>query len=406
MPESSRRFTVTELNAEIRSILEGSFSDIWVTGEISNFHNHPSSGHMYFTLKDGQAEMRCAMFRGANRFLRFIPENGLNVRVYGSVSVFEQRGQVQLIATLMEPAGLGDLFQAFEALKKKLAEEGLFNPEHKLSLPNFPRSVGVVTSGTGAAIRDILNVLKRRAPHVRILLRPTRVQGDGAARDIAEGIQNLERCGSVDVVIVGRGGGSLEDLWAFNEEVVARTIYNCAIPVISAVGHETDFTISDLTADLRAPTPSAAAELVSPARDKILSQLLIHLASIERSILAKIEQFWQSMDHLENRVILQQPRKRIQRQVEKLALLSQRLTHGTTIYLSQLKEKNSGMHKQLINLGPDQVLDRGYAIALTDQGQAIRSASDIALGDHFELRTGKGSFEAEKISDLQNNETG
>ena len=331
------------------------------------------------------------MFRGANRFLRFIPENGLNVRVYGSVSVFEQRGQVQLIATLMEPAGLGDLFQAFEALKKKLAEKGLFNPEHKLSLPNFPRSVGVVTSGTGAAIRDILNVLKRRAPHVRILLRPTRVQGDGAARDIAEGIQNLEQCGSVDVVIVGRGGGSLEDLWAFNEEVVARAIYNCAIPVISAVGHETDFTISDLTADLR---------------DKILSQLLIHLASIERSILAKIEQFWQSMDHLENRVILQQPRKRIQRQVEKLALLSQRLTHGTTIYLSQLKEKNSGMHKQLINLGPDQVLDRGYAIALTDQGQAIRSASDIALGDHFELRTGNGSFEAEKISDLQNNETG
>ena len=296
MPESIRRFTVTELNAEIRSILEGSFSDIWVTGEISNFHNHSSSGHMYFTLKDGRAELRCVMFRGANRFLRFIPENGLNVRVYGSVSVFEQRGQVQLIATLMEPAGLGDLFQAFEALKKKLAEEGLFNPEHKLSLPNFPRSVGVVTSGTGAAIRDILNVLKRRAPHVRILLRPTRVQGDGAAREIAEGIQNLEQFGSVDVVIVGRGGGSLEDLWAFNEEVVARAIYNCAIPVISAVGHETDFTISDLTADLRAPTPSAAAELVSPARDEILSQLMIHLASIERSILAKIEQLWQSMD--------------------------------------------------------------------------------------------------------------
>ena len=403
MPESSRRFTVTELNAEIRSTLEGSFSDIWVKGEISNFHHHPSSGHMYFTLKDGQAELRCAMFRSANRFLRFIPENGQNIRAYGSVSIFEQRGQVQFIATLMEPAGIGDLYQAFEALKKKLAVEGLFNPEHKLPLPYFPRSGGVVTSSASAALKDILNVLGRRAPHVQIFLRPTKVQGDSAAKDIAEGIQDLEQYVNVDAVIIGRGGGSLEDLWAFNEEVVVRAIYDCAIPVISAVGHETDFTISDLVADLRAPTPSAAAELVSPSQDEILLQLLNHFGSIERSLVTKIEQSWQIIDHLENRTILQQPWKHIQRNMDKLTQLFQRLNHGTINYLAQLKEKNSGMHKQLINLGPKQVLDRGYTIALNGQGQVIRSATDVSLGDHFTLRTGKGAFKAEKISDLQNN---
>ncbi len=403
MPESSLRFTVTELNAEIRSTLEGSFSDIWVKGEISNFHHHPSSGHMYFTLKDGQAELRCAMFRRANRFLRFIPENGQNIRAYGSVSIFEQRGQVQFISTLMEPAGIGDLYQAFEALKKKLAVEGLFNPEHKLPLLNFPRSVGLVTSSASAALKDILNVLGRRAPHVQILLRPTKVQGDSAAKDIAEGIQDLEQYVNVDAIIIGRGGGSLEDLWAFNEEVVARAIYNCAIPIISAVGHETDFTISDLVADLRAPTPSAAAELVSPSQDEILLQLLNHFVIIERSMVTKIEQSWQIIDNLENRTILQQPWKHIQRNMEKLAQLFQRLNHGIINYLSQLKEKNSGMHKQLINLGPKQVLDRGYTIALTGQGQVIRSATDVSLGDHFTLRTGKGAFKAEKISDLHNN---
>jgi len=381
-------------------MLEVSFTDIWVIGEISNFHHHPSSGHMYFALKDGKSELKCAMFRGTNQFLRFVPDNGQNVQVFGSVSIFEQRGQVQLIVSLIEPVGLGDLFKAFEALKKKLFLEGIFNSEHKLTLPDFPSSVGIVTSNSGAALQDIINVLGRRASHVKIKLRSSKVQGDGAAKEISSGIKDLERNCNVDVIIICRGGGSIEDLWAFNEEIVARTIYNCKIPIISAVGHETDFTISDLVADLRAPTPSAAAELVSHSSKEMLSHLLKQVDVFERSLFTQIEYFWQVIDHMENRIFMQKPDKRIERNIEKLAQLSKRLKYGTTNLLFQLKEKNIIMHKQLINLGPKQVLDRGYSIALSNKGKAIRSASDISQGDHFTLQTGKGAFGAKKVSDL------
>ena len=340
MPELRNQYTVSELNAQIRFLLEGAFSDIWVTGEISNFHYHPSSGHMYFTMKDGRGEMQCAMFRGNNQYLKFKPSDGMEVRVLGSVSIYEQRGQVQLIVSRMEPAGLGDLFKAFEALKKTLSEEGLFDAIHKKSIPKFPRKIGVITSGSGAALQDIINVLNRRSPQVDILVRSTKVQGDESAQDISNAIQEFNDHGSVDLIIVGRGGGSIEDLWSFNEEIVSRSIFESTIPIISAVGHETDFTIADFVADVRAPTPSIAAELATTP----LKDILILLREIEkgfkRVLKRDIEQAWVLTDHLEARVSNQQPQKKIQRQVERLTQFHQRLRHGISTTQSHYIEKN------------------------------------------------------------------
>ena len=402
MPELRNQYTVSELNAQIRFLLEGSFSDIWVTGEISNFHYHPSSGHMYFTIKDDRGEMQCAMFRGNNRYLKFKPTDGMEIRVLGSVSIYEQRGQVQLIVSRMEPAGLGDLFKAFEALKKTLSEEGLFDAIHKNPIPKFPRKIGVITSGSGAALQDILNVLNRRSPQVDILVRSTKVQGDESAQDISKAIQEFNDHGLVDVIIVGRGGGSIEDLWSFNEEIVSRSIFESTIPIISAVGHETDFTIADFVADLRAPTPSIAAELATtPVKD-----ILILLREIEkgfkRVLKRDIEQAWVLTDHLEARVSNQQPQKKIQRQVERLTQFDQRLRHGISTTQNHFSEKTEALQKQLTSLGPNQVLDRGYAIALMKNGDLIRNAVDISIGDSFSLKTGNGSFGAEKTTDHLN----
>jgi len=402
MPEFRNQYTVSELNAQIRFVLEGSFSNIWVTGEISNFHYHPSSGHMYFTIKDDRGEMKCAMFRGNNQYLKFKPTDGMEVRVLGSVSIYEQRGQVQLIVSRMEPAGLGDLFKAFEALKKTLSEEGLFDAIHKNPIPKFPRKIGIITSGSGAALQDILNVLNRRSPQVDILVRSTKVQGDESAQDISNAIQEINDHGLVDVIIVGRGGGSIEDLWSFNEEIVSRSIFESAIPIISAVGHETDFTIADFVADLRAPTPSIAAELAATP----LKDILILLREIEkgfkRVLKRDIEQAWVLTDHLEARVSNQQPQKKIQRQVERLTQFHQRLRHGISTTQNHFIEKTEALHKQLTSLGPNQVLDRGYAIALMKNGGLIRNAVDISIGDSFSLKTGNGSFGAEKTTDHPN----
>ena len=399
MPEIQNQYTVSELNAQIRHLLEGSLSDIWVTGEISNFHHHPSSGHMYFTLKDGSGELRCAMFRGNNQYLKFKPSNGMEVRVFGSVSVYEQRGQVQLIISRMQPAGMGDLFKAFEVLKKSLYEEGLFDSKHKKPIPKFPKKIGVVTSGSGAALRDILNVLERRAPHVNIIVRPTQVQGDGSAKEIANAVMEFNELGNVDIIFTGRGGGSIEDLWAFNEEIVARSIFESAIPIISAVGHETDFTIADFVADLRAPTPSAAAELASISADDIQSSLSKFGNTLARSLKGIIQRAWIRMDHLENRTTLQQPQKKIQRQIKKLAQHHQRIVHGMDVTQTHFLEKTEALAKQLVGLGPKQVLDRGYSIAFDPWGEIIRKSTDVNIGETFTLKTGQGSLDAEKTSD-------
>ena len=402
MPELRNQYTVSELNAQIRFLLEGSFSDIWVTGEISNFHHHPSSGHMYFTMKDGRCEMQCAMFRGNNQYLKFKPSDGMEIRVLGSVSIYEQRGQVQLIVSRMEPAGLGDLFKAFEALKKTLSEEGLFDAIHKKSIPKFPRKIGVITSGSGAALQDILNVLNRRSPQVDILVRSTKVQGDESAQDISNAIQEFNDHGLVDVIIVGRGGGSIEDLWSFNEEIVSRSIFESTIPIISAVGHETDFTIADFVADLRAPTPSIAAELATTPLKDIMTLLREIEKGFKRVLKRDIEQAWVLTDHLEARISNQQPQKKIQRQVERLTQFEQRLRHGISTTQNHLIEKTKALQKQLTSLGPNQVLDRGYAIALMKNGDLIRNAVDISIGDSFSLKIGNGSFGAEKTTDHPN----
>ncbi|MBT3518787.1 MAG: exodeoxyribonuclease VII large subunit [Candidatus Marinimicrobia bacterium] len=396
MPELRSLYTVSELNAQIRLLLEKNFSDIWVAGEISNFHHHPSSGHMYFTLKDRRGEMRCVLFRGNNQFLKFKPSDGMEVRVYGTVTVYEQRGQVQFKVSRMEPAGLGDLYKAFEALKKSLSDEGLFDAIHKKLLPQYPKRIGVVTSGSGAALKDILNVLSRRAPNVKVILRSAKVQGDGSAQEISEAILDLNEYNLVDLIIVGRGGGSIEDLWSFNEESVARSIFRSEIPIISAVGHETDFTISDFVADLRAPTPSAAAELACIPTENILKSFSDMAYSLSRAIQNKVDKSWIRIDHFENRITVQQPQKRIKRHTEKLFKLHHQFIQSITVNHSQLVEKTESLKKRLISLGPNQVLDRGYSIAFTEKGTAIRKSTDISVGESFLLKTGDGEFGAEK----------
>ena len=396
MPELRSLYTVSELNAQIRLLLEKNFSDIWVAGEISNFHHHPSSGHMYFTLKDRRGEMRCVLFRGNNQFLKFKPSDGMEVRVYGTVTVYEQRGQVQFKVSRMEPAGLGDLYKAFEALKKSLSDEGLFDAIHKKLLPQYPKRIGIVTSGSGAALKDILNVLSRRAPNVKVILRNAKVQGDGSAQEISEAILDLNEYNLVDLIIVGRGGGSIEDLWSFNEESVARSIFRSEIPIISAVGHETDFTISDFVADLRAPTPSAAAELACIPTENILKSFSDMAYSLSRAIQNKVDKSWIRIDHFENRITVQQPQKRIKRHTEKLFKLHHQFIQSITVNHSQLVEKTESLKKRLISLGPNQVLDRGYSIAFTEKGTAIRKSTDISVGESFLLKTGDGEFGAEK----------
>jgi len=401
MSELNPTFTVSELNSNIRHVLEGGFSQIWVTGEISNFHHHPASGHMYFTLKDSSCEMRCAMFRSHNQFLNFKPSEGMEVRVLGDVTLFESRGQIQLKLSRMEPAGVGDLFKAFEALKSSLESEGFFQEDIKQPIPPYPTTVGVVTSGSGAAYRDIVNVLTRRAPHVSIVLKSVQVQGDGASQQIASAIQQFNQdTQKVDVLIVGRGGGSLEDLWAFNEEVVARAIFESTIPIISAVGHETDFTIADFVADLRAPTPSAGAELAAPALEDLLNLLSQFQHKMATSIAHRFNQNWTLIDQIEKRLSLLQPQRKIQRQQEKVDQLYHRLSHSAHITISTFKQHLNFLQKQLINLSPTQVLDRGYAIPFDTGGQIIRQANQLNVGDSFTLKTAKGTMGAEKTSDI------
>ncbi|HUT84984.1 MAG TPA: exodeoxyribonuclease VII large subunit, partial [Thermodesulfobacteriota bacterium] len=284
--------SISELTQLIKFQLEQSFDYLWVEGEISNFRI-PSSGHFYFTLKDEKSQIRAVMFRSQNRTLEFSPEDGLSVICRGRLNVYETRGEYQLILDYLEPKGLGALQLAFEQLKQRLAQEGLFDPDHKKPLPQLPRKIGIVTSPTGAAIRDILNIIERRFANVGILIYPVKVQGEGAAQEIATALQELNQMPEIDVVILARGGGSIEDLWPFNEEVVARAIYHSEIPVISAVGHEVDFTIADFVADLRAPTPSAAAELVVRNKDDLIYNLNTVYVRLKNSI-RKIYEFNQS----------------------------------------------------------------------------------------------------------------
>ena len=401
MSDTKKSISVSELTAEIKNILEGKFENILVSGEISNFKHH-YSGHMYFTLKDDSAEIKVVMFKGFNQYLRFKPEDGMQVLANGRLSVYEQRGQYQLILKQLEPSGIGTLYLAFEALKKQLAEEGLFDSDKKMQLPIYPNLVGVITSQSGAAVQDIFQILERRAPFVDIILRATKVQGEGAANDIVQAIEEFNEYKKVDIIILGRGGGSLEDLWPFNEEIVVRAISNSIIPIISAVGHETDYSISDMVADQYAPTPSAAAEIVSLSKSDIKETFERLEIKLEMFIKNLIERNWQNIDELINRHSRQQPQKIIELQYEEFKNLSNRFTNSIVQNRKYWRMKFNPLFEKLSALSPTAILERGYSVAYKlPEREIIRASGDIDNGQEFELLTSSGSIAAKKLKDLK-----
>ena len=387
-----RIYTVSQLTAEVKSLIEGTFPPVWVEGEIYSFVHH-ASGHMYFSLKDEAATLRCVFFRQNNIRLAFRPENGMKALAFGELSVYEPSGQYQLKVGTLRPAGIGELQLAFEQLKAKLLAEGFFDPEHKRPIPSFPAVVGVVTSPTGAAIRDIISVIARRCPPVRIVLFPVKVQGEGSAREIAAGIRALGRWGQADVIIVGRGGGSAEDLWAFNEEVVARAIFESPVPVISAVGHETDFTIADFVADLRAPTPSAAAEFAVPDAAELIAGLRSLTGRLVRSGRERTEAAWQGLDSLERSLSPRRLQSRLNYGRERAGSLARLLAVYTKTRLEGGIARWEGLRQQLVALDPTAVLQRGFALARDRRGEIIRDARSVQAGERIELTLSRGALD-------------
>lgn len=394
--------SVSQLVEIIQELVEDNFVDVLVQGELANF-SRPTSGHCYFTLKDNKSQLRCVQFRSSARLLRFRPEDGMEVVCRGRLSVYRQRGDLQLIVESIDPVGIGGLQLALAQLQEHLRQEGLFSAEHKRSLPVFPTTVGVVTSETGAAIRDILQVLRRRSTGLRVLLRPVPVQGEGAAAEIARAIGELNEEGSADVLIVGRGGGSLEDLWPFNEEIVARSIFASSIPVVSAVGHEVDTTTADLVADLRAPTPSAAAELVTRNRLE-LEQHLDHLnrrLSLRMRMLLQLQQA--QLRALTAR--LQSPAENLRLQRQSLLGLKQRLWSSIGRQLELQQGIVCGLADRLHSLSPLAVLQRGYAIAQVEKSkQLLVDSRQVDLGDQVRLQLAHGELRVtvnEQITDTK-----
>jgi exodeoxyribonuclease VII large subunit len=388
-----RVYTVSALTAEVKAVLEDSFPAIWVEGELSNFKHH-TSGHMYFTLKDAQAQIRGVMFRGHNRLLRFQPTDGLAVLVCGAVTVYERRGEYQITAEFMEPKGVGALQLAFEQLKAKLEAEGLFRDSRKRPLPLLPRKIGIVTSPTGAVIRDMLTIIARRFPGLEVLIHPVAVQGAGAAGEIAAALGRLGSRADLDVLIVARGGGSLEDLWAFNEEIVARAVAASPIPVISAVGHETDVTIADFVADLRAPTPSAAAELVVAQRDE-LRQRVDELTARALSALQRVVAVRRSrVEMLGRHLLLLSPVARLARQADRLQGLRRRLEAWWALFRTVRGERLARAAATLESLSPLGILGRGYSICFALPSRRIlKATAEVGTGSVVAVRLHQGELE-------------
>jgi exodeoxyribonuclease VII large subunit len=409
-------YSVGELTRLLRSVIEREFRSVCVEGELSNVRK-PASGHCYFTIKDETAQMRAVVWRSDMRALPVAPRDGLRVRVWGDLTVYERDGSYQIVVRRLEEGGKGSLQAAFEALKRKLEAEGLFDPARKRPLPRLPQHIGIVTSPTGAAIRDILTVLMRRFPNLHVVLAPARVQGEGAAEEVAAAIDLLNARGGIDVIIAGRGGGSLEDLWCFNEEVVARAMARSAIPVISAVGHETDFSICDFVADLRAPTPSAAAEVVVGRKEEFESAL----AHASRAMTRSLRQSWlearqrftaaagsyvfrepgnaarvyrQRIDRLamQARHLLDRGLRETQQRADDLAL---RLEHAVRLRTTLRGERLRGLERQLAAYNPLAVLQRGYSIARRADGRIIRASTDVTIGETVTTRLARGEFSSE-----------
>ncbi|WP_292351308.1 exodeoxyribonuclease VII large subunit [Methanomethylovorans sp. PtaU1.Bin093] len=383
-------FSVSMLNETIRSLLvnDPRLREVWVRGEISNLKKH-SSGHYYFTLKDRGSQISCVSFRQTNRSLKFDPEDSMSVILYASVDVYTVRGQYQLKVLDMRPDGIGEMFRAFEQLKKKLEAEGLFEQSRKRPIPRFPSRIGISTSPTGAAIHDVINVLSRRYP-VHVLLAPCLVQGDAAAQSIADSIGVLNKA-DVDVIIVGRGGGSLEDLWPFNEEVVARAIFNSRIPVISAVGHETDYTIADFTADMRAPTPSAAAELVVPDRVELKRFMDSMLQRLEYAATRKIADLNSRLDHLYDSLEPDKLREMIDLRYQRIDELVASMEKDVNYGLGSREMLLRALAGRMNAVNPLNTLERGYCIAMSD-GAVVRSVDDVQAGSRLDLRVTDGTI--------------
>ena len=419
---SSKVFTVGELTRQIRGLLETRFATVWVQGEVSNYKLHPS-GHQYFTLKDHRAQIACVIFRNNMPPLRQPLVDGVQVQVYGNVSVFEARGQYQLSVQAIQPVGSGLLQAKFEALKRKLEAEGLFDPTRKRPLPKFPQRIGIVTSPSGAAIRDILNVLRRRAPGLQILINPVRVQGTGAAQEIAVAIRELatpnELWPALDLIIVARGGGSIEDLWEFNEEIVARTIADVNVAIVSAIGHEIDFTICDFVADLRAPTPSAAAELivtdVADLRRQIdgcvralgrelfnrvrdAQQRLDHAReTLGRCLAHKIESYRRGLSHIFAALQARSPSRELQFRRNQLIDLDRRLVATPMHIMKAARQRFEKIEGILRVLGPEATLRRGYSITLDKTGNLVRTIAAVKPKMKIRTRVSDGEFSSEVL---------
>ncbi|MBU1356548.1 MAG: exodeoxyribonuclease VII large subunit [Candidatus Edwardsbacteria bacterium] len=389
--------SVTQLTGEIKRVLENSFPRLWVQGEISNLTVH-SSGHLYFSLKDAGSQVRCVMFRSYAQNMMLMPQDGMQVVVQGDVTVFDRAGQYQLSVQQLQVAGYGELAQAFERLKKKLADEGLFDQEFKKELPAYPKTIGIVTSPTGAAIRDMVKVARRRWPGIELILCPVPVQGIGAAQKIARAVDDLNEYQKIDLIIVGRGGGSAEDLWAFNEEILARAIFHSNIPVISAVGHEVDFTISDLVADLRAPTPSAAAEMAVPDVREVQSNLIDSARRIASSMNDLLDEAGSRLKSIQRSYGLNRLQDMLSQKSQQLDWAGTSLNNKINDRLSSYTNRLQGQAIALKALDPKNTLKRGYSICRDQNGRVVVSAKALDKGKLItaEFHTGKAQMTVEE----------
>jgi len=402
-------FSVAEITKQIKKLIENnqSFNNIWVRGEISNFTHH-GSGHMYFDIKDEKSVIPCAMFKADNQHLKFKPDHGMKILGYGSIGIYIPHGKYQFILTDMLPDGLGALHLAYLQLKDKLSKEGLFALEHKKPIPQVPRTIGVVTSPTGAAIRDIIRVATRRFKGVKILLAPSKVQGENAADELIKALNMLQNEGSADVIILGRGGGSLEDLWAFNEEPVARAVFEATIPIISAVGHETDFTISDFVADKRAPTPSAAAEIAVPDMAEISQIISRNIRQIRQNLEAKINNYKLHLNRLLESPVITRPTDTVNQHRQNLDNLISKFTSNISNYYKLKQSYFSSIQGKLTALNPKAILNRGYSITLKlPEQRLISSIESLEKKDKIKLILKDGAVKCEvedKIGDTQQEE--
>ena len=383
--------SVSELNARIKGLIESDpvLGSVYVRGELSNYKVYPS-GHHYFTLKDAESSLRCVMFRSAASKLRFRPESGMRVTAWGRVAVYPRDGAYQLYCEGLMPEGAGDLQVAYEQLKAKLADEGLFDPAHKKPIPRYPERIAVITSSAGAAVHDIIRVLRKRWPVAKVLLLPVRVQGVEAPPEIAGALRYANKYRVADVIITGRGGGSIEDLWAFNDERVARAIYASELPVISAVGHEPDVTIADFVADLRAATPSNAAELVAPDMSELRDALRSAAARLDQAVDRGLSQRRAALTELSSRRVMQSPTGFIDQRPLELDSIRLRLDAAATGRLNRERQEFARLAAKLDALSPLKVLGRGYSIALDAEGRAVREAAQLKAGDKLDLRLSRG----------------